>query len=62
MFPRCRQQCGLIALAARSQIMDTDYAQETMKMNRAMVLQQASLGALQMYATMQNSILALLGN
>jgi flagellin len=46
--------------AARSQIMDTDYAAETMKMNRAMVLQQASLGALQMFASMQNSILALL--
>jgi len=45
--------------AARSQIMDTDYAAETMKMNRAMVLQQASLGALQMFASMQNSILAL---
>ncbi|MHC4305037.1 MAG: flagellin [Planctomycetota bacterium] len=45
--------------AAQSQIMDTDYAEETMKMNRAMVLQQASLGALQMFASMQNSILAL---
>jgi flagellin len=45
--------------AARSQIMDTDYAAETMKMNRAMVLRQASLGALQMFASMQNSILAL---
>jgi flagellin len=46
--------------AARSQIMDTDYAAETMRMNRALVLQQASLGALQMFASVQSSILALL--
>jgi flagellin len=48
--------------SAYSQIMDTDYAAETMKMNRAMVLQQASLGVLSMYASMQSSILSLLGN
>jgi flagellin len=48
--------------SARSQIMDTDYAAETMKANRAMVLQQASLVTLSMFASMQSSILKLLEN
>jgi flagellin len=46
--------------AARSLILDTDYAVETVNLNRAMVLQQASLGALKMYASAQSDVLALL--
>jgi flagellin len=48
--------------SAYAQVMDTNYAAETMRMNRAMVLQQASLGVLSMYASMQSSILQLLDN
>jgi flagellin-like hook-associated protein FlgL len=46
--------------AARSQVLDTNYAQETLSLSRSIVFQQASLGAIQMFASMQSSILALL--
>lgn len=47
--------------AARSRIMDADYAQETAKMTRAQILQQAGNSVLAQANTLPESVLTLLG-
>lgn len=48
--------------AANSLIRDTDYAEETVNLNRSMLLQQASLTAIGIITAQRSSILALLGD
>jgi len=47
--------------AAESQIMDTDYAQETAEMTRLQVMQQAGVAALGQARSMNTSVIGLLG-